>query len=165
MPVLVTAKQALSGDFHAALVSMDWCILGRSWERGEEVLTLQSGAVTFESSLEAASGPLGFLKEGSQIQVVGVCVAEADEAHAVRGFRVLMSSPADIIALKRPSWWTVGHASQVLRWAGLIVLAVLVGVAVLRRRVQQQTDLTAGPTSYRLRFKNSTAIYSRTPTT
>jgi two-component system sensor histidine kinase/response regulator len=138
-PSEVSAKQAQGGDYNAALVTMQGYLLWRSQERGEQVLTLRSGEVTFEASVGAESHSLARLEEGSRIQVTGVCVAQADEAHVARSFRVLVSSPSDIVVLKRPSWWTVRHASQVLGWVGLIFLVPVLWVVLLRRRVQQQT--------------------------
>jgi PAS domain S-box-containing protein len=45
-----------------------------------------------------------------------------------------------IVITHQPSWWTVGHAFQVPGSVGLILLAVLVWVIVLRRRVDERTE-------------------------
>jgi tetratricopeptide (TPR) repeat protein len=73
----------------------------------DQVLTLQSGADTFEASIEADQTALDSLREGSRVQLTGVCVSEADETHVSRAFRLLLSSPADIVVLSQPSWWTL----------------------------------------------------------
>ena len=155
VPVQVTAKQALSGGYNAALVKMDGDILGRSRERGEEVLTLQSGLVTFRASLEEGRRPFAFLQEGSRIQLTGVCVAEADDTHVARGFRILLSSPAAIVILSRPSWWTLGRLLALVGLMAALILAIAVWVGLLRRRVKHQTDII------RQRYEREAALEER----
>jgi signal transduction histidine kinase len=141
VPLPVTANQTLNGECNAAFVKIEGRLLGRSRERAEEVLTLQSGPVTFGASLEAGRHSLSFLEEGSRLQLIGVCVAEADEAHVARGFHVLLSSPADIVVLSRPSWWTLGRLLALVGLMAALILAAAMWVGLLRRRVQGQTEM------------------------
>jgi PAS domain S-box-containing protein len=137
-PLAVTAKQAVGGDYHASLVKIDGYLLGRSRERGEQVLTLQSGPITFEASLEASQGALDFLREGSHLQLVGVCVTEADQTHVARAFRVLLSSPADIAILSQPSWWTLSRLLVLVGLMAALILCTAIWAGLLRRRVEHQ---------------------------
>jgi PAS domain S-box-containing protein len=137
-PLAVTAKQAVGGDYHAALVKIDGYLLGRSRERGEQVLTLQSGPITFEASLEASQGALDFLREGSHLQLMGVCVTEADQTHVARAFRVLLSSPADIAILSQPSWWTLSRLLALVGLMAALILCTAIWAGLLRRRVEHQ---------------------------
>src|SRR5208283_5447819 len=107
----------------------------------EEVLTLQSGPVTIEASLEAGQHSLEFLEEGGHIELTGVCVAEADEAHVARGFRILLSSPANVVVLSRPSWWTLSRLLALLGLMAALVLATAIWIGLLRRRVERQTEM------------------------
>jgi PAS domain S-box-containing protein len=135
----VAARQAMAGDYHAALVKVDGDLLGRSRQRGEQVLTLQSGPVTFEASLEASQGTLDFLQEGSHLQLLGVCVTEADDTHVARGFRILLSSPADVVILSQPSWWTLSRLLVLIGLMAGLILCAAIWVGLLRRRVGRQT--------------------------
>ncbi len=137
--LVVTAKQAAGGDYHAALVKIDGYLLGRSRGRGEQVLTLQSGPATFEASLEARQGALDFLREGSHLQLAGVCVTEADETHVARAFRILLSSPADIVILSQPSWWTLSRLLVLVGLMAALILGTAIWAGLLRRRVEHQT--------------------------
>ncbi len=141
IPAPVTAKQALSGDCNAAFVKIDGRLLGRSRERSEDVLTLQSGPVTIEASLEAGQHSLGLLQEGGHIQLTGVCVAEADEAHVSHGFRILLSSPANVVVLSRPSLWTLDRLLALVGLMAALVLATAIWIGLLRRRVERQTEM------------------------
>ncbi|MBZ5595174.1 MAG: response regulator [Acidobacteriia bacterium] len=138
-PQVVTAKQAVGGDYNAALVKIDGNLIGRSRERAEQVLTLQSGPVTFEASLEGAQDALDFLREGSHLQLVGVCVTEADETHVARAFRVLLSSSSDIVILSQPSWWTLSRLLVLVGLMAALILGTAIWAGLLRRRVEDQT--------------------------
>ena len=137
-PQVISAKQALGGDFNAALVKIDGQLIGRSRERAEHVLTLQSGPVTFEASIEGIADGLDSLREGSRLQLTGVCVTEADETHVARDFRILVSSPADILILSQPSWWTLNRLLVLVAIMGALILGIIVWAAFLRRRVEDQ---------------------------
>ncbi len=139
--VPVTAQSAENGECNASLVRIDGLLLGRSREGREEVLTLQSGPVTVEASLEIGHRSLDSLEEGSRIQLTGVCVAEADQAHVARDFRMLLSSPADIVILSKPPWWTLARLAALLGLMAALVLATALWVALLRRRVGRQTEV------------------------
>ena len=155
VPLQVTAKQALSGDYNAALVKMDGYLLGRSRDQGQELLTLQSGPVMFEAGLEIGRHSLDFLREGSRIQLTGVCVAKADEAHVAQGFRLLLSSPADIVVLSRPPWWTFGRLLALLGLMAALIVAAAIWVGLLKRRVKRQTDII------RQRYERETALHEQ----
>ena len=136
---VVTAKQAEGGDYNAALVKIDGYLIGRSRERAEQVLTLQAGPVTFEASLEGTPESLDFLREGSHLQLAGVCVTEADETHVARAFRILLSSPAGIVILSQPSWWTLGRLLVLIGFMAAVILGIVIWAGLLSRRVEDQT--------------------------
>ena len=139
VPQPVSAKEALGGDYNAALVKIDGQLIGRSRERAEQVLTLHSGPVTFQASLEGFPDALDSLREGSHLQLTGVCVTEADETHVARAFRVLLSSPADIVVLSQPSWWTLNRLLVLIAIMGALILGIIVWAGLLRQRVEDQS--------------------------
>jgi diguanylate cyclase (GGDEF)-like protein len=56
-------------------------------------------------------------------------------------FQVLVSTPADVVVLQRPSWWTPRNALVVVALILCSTLVVFGWVAALRNRVKQQTRL------------------------
>jgi hypothetical protein len=74
---------------------------------------------------------------GSLLQLTGICSVQVDENRQPNGFTILLRSPADIVVVRRPSWWTVQHALTVLGCTGVMILAALGWVASLRRRVRE----------------------------
>jgi PAS domain S-box-containing protein len=135
---IVKAQQAIVGDYNAALVKIDGYLLGRTSGRGEQVLTLQSGPVTYEASLEASRETFDFLRDGSHLQLVGVCVTEADQTHVARAFRILLSSPADIVILSQPNWWTLKRLLVVIGLMAAAILGIVIWAGLLSRRVEHQ---------------------------
>jgi two-component system, sensor histidine kinase and response regulator len=141
-PTPTTAKQLLEGEYDSALVSIQADLLEKSLFPGNQILMLQDGRLTFSASMSNASvdDKLDSLLAGSRVQLTGVCVAQKDENGTNQSFRILFNGSNDLTILKQPSWWTARHASEVLGWAGVILLAVMVWVVILRRKVGQQTE-------------------------
>ena len=91
-------------------------------------------------------------QEGSRIQVTGVCSVLVDAQGTVARagdtrpalFRLQLRSPADVVVLQAPSWWTARHSLAVLCLVLVVTLLVLCWVAVLRYRVKRQTEVIRG---------------------
>ena len=86
--------------------------------------------------------------EGCKVTIKGVFSGNVDAlktrregAIQLESLRILLRSPADVVVLQRPSWWTSQRTLTVLGIVLSLTLAVLVWVALLRRRVKQQTLL------------------------
>jgi PAS domain S-box-containing protein len=139
----VTGQQALEGPYNAELIRVSARLVENSVQGSRRLFVMQSGKINFGAEIEEAPGhrilpPLG---NGSQLQLTGICTVQVNENRDPSAFTVLLRSPEDVVVLRRPSWWTVTHALGVLGCTGAIMLAILVWVAALRRRVRQQTDV------------------------
>jgi PAS domain S-box-containing protein len=141
-PVPVTAKQLLEGDYDSELVSIKADLLEKSLLPGGRTLILQDGSLIVDAAMASGrlDGMLDSLRAGSHIQLTGVCVDQKDEDGRHQSFRILFDQPDDVTVISQPPWWTPQYASRVLGYAGVILLAAMVWVVVLRRRVQQQTE-------------------------
>ncbi len=140
---VVTARQAAGGDFNAALVKIDGDLLGRSREHAEQVLTLRSGPVTFTATIDGEPEALDFLRDGSHLRLTGICLTEADETRVARAFRVLLSSPSDIVILSQPSWWTLGRLLVLVGLMAALILGTVIWGGLLRRRIEDQSTSLA----------------------
>jgi PAS domain S-box-containing protein len=141
-PIPVTAKQLLEGDYDSELVSIKAGLLEKSLLPGGRTLILQDGSLTVDAAMASGrlDGKLDSLRAGSHIRLTGVCVDQKDEDGRHQSFRILFDEPDDVTITSQPPWWTPQYASRVLGYAGVILLAAMVWVVVLRRRVQQQTE-------------------------
>jgi PAS domain S-box-containing protein len=143
VPVRVTAKQALAGDFDSQLVQMEGLLLDRVRGIDEQVLVLQSGGLIFNARLaETRTGDsLAFLSKGSRLQLTGISAVHVDERRVPRSFELLLRSPKEIVILQRPPWWTLTHTLATLGLMMAVILASLGWATALRRRVRVQTNV------------------------
>ncbi|HJQ25567.1 MAG TPA: response regulator [Blastocatellia bacterium] len=148
-PVLITPEEALSGNYDSQLVQIEANLLDRMGNTSEQVLTLQAGNYTFNAFLENArsSEELSALRNGSLIQLTGVCQVQADRSQQnsigrapIQSFRFLLRSPGDVVVLTSAPWWSLKHVLGLVAAMAVIILTAFVWVVVLRRRVRQQTD-------------------------
>jgi PAS domain S-box-containing protein len=153
-PVAVSPEKLRVGSYNADLVRLSARLLNCTTRPGEEVLDLQAGGVTFRAVLNTGtnSSPLGSLRAGSLLQLTGVMIVEADKNHEPKGFEILLRSPADVVVLELPSWWTPGRLLLVLSLLGVAVISALGWIAALRRRVRQQTE------TLRLKYERELAL-------
>ena len=145
----VTAESAFRGDRDSELVRIEGELIGQDRAATDPALVLSSGKFLFPVILPngAAGREISEWKEGSRLQVTGVCSVQVDTRSTLMGegtalpksFRILLRSPRDLVVLRMPSWWTPSHLLEVLGLVLGVTLAVLVWVFVLRHRVKRQT--------------------------
>ncbi|MCC6821960.1 MAG: PAS domain S-box protein [Verrucomicrobia subdivision 3 bacterium] len=147
-PDPVNHDEALKGTHDCRLVRIEAKLLDRARASGEQFLVLSENDFIFHAYLEQRAGVDAFahLENGSQVAVTGVCLIEpgtwqAGENWRAKSFRLLLRSPGDVELLRAPSWWTFSKVLGIAGALGVVSLAAFVWVVVLRRRVQQQTEI------------------------
>src|SRR5205085_12090243 len=104
-PIFITAEEALSGNYHAQLVMLEAKLLEKVATSTKQVLTLQAGTHTFNAFLESTPGneEMEFLREGSLVQVAGICLVETDKSTVndsgrtnIQSFHLLVRAPEDM---------------------------------------------------------------------
>jgi diguanylate cyclase (GGDEF)-like protein len=149
--VPVTAEQALLGNHESQLIQIDGQLVSRDPAATDTTLLLTSGTRLFTAILpQNLGGPeTKAWENGSVLRIKGICSVQIDAQRTGVGlaevppqtFRVLMRSPADVVVVRKPSWWTPAHLVILLALALCGTLLVLGWVVVLRRRVERQTTL------------------------
>ncbi len=147
----ITAQDALSGNYDSKLVKLTGKVIGYDLTAKNPTLLMDSQGVMFAVTLPVAdpAGSLAAVRSGSEMSISGICeveldaqkTAKGDGAAAIRSFRMILRSPADLVLVKAPSWWTAGHALDALGFSIFAGVAVLCWVFVLRRRVNHQTKM------------------------
>jgi signal transduction histidine kinase/ActR/RegA family two-component response regulator len=148
-PVAVTADEALHGSHDASLVEIKGQLIGQDDSASDPNIVLSSGNYVFSAVLPAQSGALlpGWRK-GTTFKIIGICsVKGSTEAIAARdsgfpiaeSFRILLRSPADVMVINSPSWWSPAHAIATFGVGVVFTAVVLAWSFVLRRRVNEQT--------------------------
>ena len=118
-----------------------------SYNPSDQVLELQAGTRGFLARLDRRDGLLPNLLPGSRLQLTGVFAGKGGDpasGHALDSFELLPNSPADIVVLHRPSWWTLRHTLTVVAAMALILFGALIWIGALRRQVEERSrQLTA----------------------
>jgi diguanylate cyclase (GGDEF)-like protein len=148
--VPVVAEQALTGKYESQLIQIDGQLVSRDLASADTTLLLTSGKSIFTAILpQGLGGPQADAwKNGSVLRITGICRVQLDAQRSRLGigtavprtFRVLMRSPADVVVVQKPSWWTPVHAVMVLTLALTGTLLVLGWVVVLRKRIRESEE-------------------------
>lgn len=142
--VLSDVRQALDHD--ADLVQCE-AVVVEQWRALDGIrLKLINGKTEFPAVLRVNDGSLpADWQPKTRVRVTGVCTVGFLTEHTLVGtqepqvFQILLRSPADILILERPSWWTSEHVSWV--FGGVIFLLLSLVVLVVgrsRKRLREQ---------------------------
>ncbi|HEY7212578.1 MAG TPA: response regulator [Bryobacteraceae bacterium] len=142
-PVKISAATAMQGRFDSALVRMEARLAQIAVTPKEVLLVLRQGSSVFTAASRSADSirELRSLREGSLLQVTGICVLEREAASQTTSFKLHFDTPRDIAVLKQASWWTVQRA---LALGGVLIFGMLAAfgwVRTLRKRVRNQTEM------------------------
>lgn len=131
-------------EFDGAVVTTDAKLLNRQAQPDGLRLMLQRGDVFFD-----ATAPPGVVAErllsiplNSDVRVTGICLVRSGGLwQTPQSFRLLLRLREDVIVLTTPSWWTSRHTLWLLGMTAGILLAVIVWIVVLGRRLREQMDI------------------------
>jgi signal transduction histidine kinase/CheY-like chemotaxis protein len=143
----VTAERALSGDHDAQLVRVVGKLIGKDQSAADPTLVFSAGKFVFAAVLPDSAVP--DLREGTTVLVTGICLVRANHEHtstndgfaAPESFKLELRSSRDLVVVSEPSWWTVGRVLIALAGVFAISLAALSWGVLMRRRVNQQTEV------------------------
>ncbi|HEY2342663.1 MAG TPA: histidine kinase [Chthoniobacteraceae bacterium] len=140
-------SEILSGRFGAELIETEARLVDAIQRPGESVFVLQEDGQLFSARLPGSGGLADLPPIGSVLRLRGVCLLPAftnwEHAAPIRpaSFEILLRDPSDVAVLEKPSWWTVRRVATVLVCVSGVLLAAMVWVVMLRRRVAAQTKL------------------------
>jgi signal transduction histidine kinase len=140
---LCSLEELLGGDHDSTRVRARGKVLATSSDLRESVLTLlmESRVVAGRVQL-TAGGPRAVAEVGSTVELTGICVSQGTQegsGAATNSVELLVQSPADVVILERPSWWTLKHSLQVI---GVLVTGLLLALgwaSLLRFQVSERT--------------------------
>lgn len=139
-PAAITAAQACSGDFDAEFVQLESRVVDTASTGDEFILVLQSEETVLRAHLPQRSANLApEVRSGSQVRLTGVCQVQTMSERAPQSFRLLLRSPADIVVLATPPWWTVRRVAFALGITTAVLAGAMIWVLTLRHRVRAQT--------------------------
>ncbi len=139
--------ELLTGRFGTALVQVEARLVDSVQRPGESVFILQAAGQLFVARMSGARKAGALPPVGSTLRLSGVCllpgVAHWEHAAPIRpaSFEILLRDMSDVRVLEEPSWWTVRRVATLLAIVTGILVAAIIWVVLLRRRVAAQTKL------------------------
>ena len=141
----VLSTDAKKGRFEAQLVQIEGYLVDSSTHSGGTSLVLQAGSDLFTARYTPSDGRSHILlpDKGDLLQLTGICqndlrIVGREDPRSV-GFEIFLRSPEDLKVIRRASWWTAQHLSEVLIGMTLAALGTLAWSMLLRSRVNRQT--------------------------
>lgn len=123
-------------------INIEGKLLGWHLEQGAPVLEMQSGQHLYLARLASGTSGQVSLRVGSRLALAGVYVGRGRNQHLypeTESFDLLVNSPADIVVLSQPSWWTLQRLLIVVGLLVVVLVFTAVWIKQLRRLVGQRT--------------------------
>jgi len=131
-------------QFDGAVATTDAKLLNRQTQPDGLRLTLQRDDIFFDATVPP--GPVAerllSVPLNSNVQFTGICLVRSGGLwQTPQSFRMLLRVPEDVVVLSTPSWWNVRHTVWLLGITAGVLMAVMVWVVVLGRRLQEQMNI------------------------
>ena len=133
----ITEDDTLTRENSFQLVSLS----GRIIEREGRILNLESKESLIPVSLPPTMTDKDLPEPGSEINITGVKLVDADERGQVRSVTVAMRGPDDLLILATPSWWNPRRYWTAISILAAGILLFLFWSLALNRRVTSQTAM------------------------
>jgi signal transduction histidine kinase/CheY-like chemotaxis protein len=128
--------------YDGRLVEIEGTVVERTRTISGETLLIDHQGTMFPAVLSRTNVPAGMLPEkGSLVRLVGICLVETDQWQKAKGFSISLRDYKDAIVLERAPWWTVQRMIRASGGLLVIVSGTLCWIAMLRKRVREQTGL------------------------
>jgi signal transduction histidine kinase len=148
IPVPIEAGSAeIDGKSHTAeLVTVTATLIDQHESWAGLVLVLQNGTEILQATLPGGNnGSLQYISIGSLLKVTGVCQfwpqytqpapPSADASLSSATTDLWLRSPADVVILKTPPWWTLKRIAWSASVLVIGLLGMLIWVRILRKHV------------------------------
>jgi len=136
------------GDYHGCLIRFRARLVDRQPSPAGGRLLLTAGRTSVTAKADAAVfAAVGRLEPESELEVTGLVEIDWKEDAARWPFtvpdqlNVLIRSPADVVVVRGPPWWTPARLAAVLAAGGAALVAALAWVTALRRQVRSQLGM------------------------
>ena len=148
-PRILTGPDFPVKGLDSTLVRVEAKLLAMHTELDSPVLELQSSepepkaiGQLVVARLRPYRGAQLSLRLGSKLQLTGVFAATGRrqlQGSQVESFALLLNSPADIVVLSQPSWWTLERLGAVVGFLIVVLMLAAAWITQLRRQVDQRT--------------------------
>jgi len=135
-----TPREVLEDGREFELVRIVGVLLDEVNNRADQVMVVQAGGIVFD--VRNDGGALPAIPRGTVIGVTGISSLRAEgygTESVATGLSLLMRSASDVSILRSAPWWNSQRMLQGAGGASALALLAFAWIAVLRRRVREQT--------------------------
>jgi signal transduction histidine kinase/CheY-like chemotaxis protein len=143
-PAAVSADDALSGAYDSQLIRVEGTVVNHRATSADQVLTVQAGDVTFDAHLPYHRKQVAVPGAGALVRLTGLCsvhVKEHETFLVPSDFNLLLRTPDEMEVVRPAPWWSGRRILQLSAVMGALVVISAVWIALLRKRVEQQTGI------------------------
>jgi len=155
------AKYLIRDDYDSSWVQIEGELLAVNSTTDGYALDMQTGSHRFTATVKNISRLNEPLVSGSVLKLTGVYVGLGGNrvlGQPIDSFQLLLNSEADIRVLKRPTWWTLRRLLMAVGLLGGVLIATLIWVWLLQRKVTQRTVLLESQIQQRQRAERQGEI-------
>ena len=141
-PIPTTPAAILEGGMDSRLVSLEATLVRSVVSADRETLLLEAGGSLFTAEIAGTSHRHFAIPGGSRVRLIGLCDVITDDRDALRvprSFKLRLRSTEDVRLVSLPPWWSLQRTLWVVSGLVGVILLALAWVAILRRRVRDQT--------------------------
>ena len=131
--------RSINSQIHGALICARGIVRTLPAADDKDIrFVLETGDLSITVDATSNRDAIDALQIGCKVQVTGRCILLTDPGRQdyssakIKGIALVVRSPADIVVLSRPSWWTLRRLSVVIS----VLLAALIGVYIWNRILQ-----------------------------
>jgi len=159
-PRQLEPENLLLDEYDATFVKVEGVLLSVHEQPSKVVLELQNGLRRFVAELSDGLD-IETLTLGSRLELTGAYIGLGGNrvlGRPIDSFKLLLNSDADITILSSPPWWTLQRLLNVVGLLGLVLVAALIWIKMLHRKVEQRTEELGNQIRERQRAENQRKI-------
>jgi signal transduction histidine kinase len=134
---IISADDMIRPELDSTQVRVKAMLVDRRIGATEEALEMRAGLRSFLASLHGQDADIRTIPVGSQLELTGTWVVQG-AGQEIASFGLLLNSPADIIVLDRPPWWTLTRLLVILGALACVLAVTVLWITQLRRTVERR---------------------------
>jgi signal transduction histidine kinase len=141
-PHKIEADNLVRDEYDSTWVQLDGVLVGLTSKLEMDVIEMQSGLRRFTAMLGDKSGLPETMTIGSGLQLTGVYVGQGGNrvlGRPIDSFQLLLNSGSDVRIVSRPPWWNLRRLLTAFGLLAGFLLAALIWIKLLRRKVAERT--------------------------
>jgi len=148
-------------NYDSSRVWVEGMLLETRTSGAERILEMQAGLKRFVARLPQGAGVAGSLPVGSRLKLTGIFSDQRSNRHEGQGinaFELLLNSPASVVLVSRPPWWTLNRLLTMVGVLATGLALAFIWITLLRRQVERRSAQLKREISERQRAEQERAI-------